>query len=106
MEASEEMREACRDATEQPLEKPSHDMSLKALDVYFAVDSRTLNKFTDEDIYHISILLTTANSEWKALPRLYIISRIIGHLDVLERLITLGITDLWLPLYWVFPGDH
>jgi ankyrin repeat protein/serine/threonine protein kinase len=98
MEASEEMREACRDATEQPLEKPSHDMSLKALDVYFAVDSRTLNKFTDEDIYHISILLTTANSEWKALPRLYIISRIIGHLDVLERLITLGITDLWLPL--------
>ncbi len=59
-------------------------------------DHRT--SYTDSEIHEISTLLGQQDSRWGKVPRTYIILRIIGHLNLLDELISLGFSDYWLPV--------
>ncbi|KAH0536331.1 hypothetical protein FGG08_006785 [Glutinoglossum americanum] len=54
-------------------------------------------RFTDLDIQQISDLLYHINARWSSVPRLYIVLRAIGQLQLLDAFIAQGMTDLWFP---------
>jgi hypothetical protein len=66
------------------------------LDTFF--DDRVI--YTDSEILEISSLLKHSHSEnaWNKVPRTYIVLRVIGQLDVLNKFIELGFSDEWFPV--------
>lgn len=55
-------------------------------------------RYTDADILEISCLLELmGRSAWSSVPRIYIILRRIGELQVLDAFTAQGITDIWFP---------
>ncbi|KAL5327966.1 hypothetical protein ACEPPN_005672 [Leptodophora sp. 'Broadleaf-Isolate-01'] len=56
-------------------------------------------RFTDVQCRDVARLLhESMNVSWSLAPRLYIILRTIGQLQVLDAFLDLGVNDLWLPL--------
>ena len=54
--------------------------------------------FAEKDIREIvAILECGPNKEWSRIPRIYIILRMINHLDAIEGFIEESITDAWFP---------
>ena len=54
--------------------------------------------YSDRDIYEISCSLKFADQhDWADAPRLYIVLRTIGQLNVLDILLEEGINDIWFP---------
>ncbi|KAI9766196.1 MAG: hypothetical protein M1839_005012 [Geoglossum umbratile] len=70
---------------------------MKEIDRYFLPDRGSLSKYSDKDIQRVSELLRPQNLKWSGATRLYIVFRVIGHLDVLDSVIAQGVTDLWFP---------
>jgi tetratricopeptide (TPR) repeat protein len=60
---------------------------------YFLEGQDKREPYTGSEINEISTLLKHSNPRWSKLPRTYIILRIVGHIDVLENLITSGFSD-------------
>jgi serine/threonine protein kinase len=54
--------------------------------------------YSDRDIQEIADLLCHANSSWSQVPRVYIVMRAIGQLQLLDELISFGFSDHWLPV--------
>jgi hypothetical protein len=54
--------------------------------------------YSDADIREISTLLKRHAPKWCKTPRIYIILRTIGSLDLLDRCIDVGFSDYWLPV--------
>jgi hypothetical protein len=71
--------------------------SLQELEKYFNTNTTSPKQYIDSDIQRISELLLFIKQEWSKCPRLYIILRTIGRLDLLESLVLLGLSDLWFP---------
>ena len=65
---------------------------------YFLEGRDRREPYIDSEINNISTLLKHLNPRWSKLPRTYIILRIIGHVDVLEDLISSGFSDYWFPV--------
>ena len=53
--------------------------------------------FKDSDIQKISMMLSHLDTGWARVPRIYIVLRSIGHLELLDTFINLGFTDYWFP---------
>ncbi|KAI9869165.1 MAG: hypothetical protein M1813_002989 [Trichoglossum hirsutum] len=54
--------------------------------------------YTDADIQQVSHLLRQMDHiEWSRIPRVYIVLRRIGQLQLLDSFVDLGITDIWFP---------
>ncbi|KAI9717137.1 MAG: hypothetical protein M1812_004885 [Candelaria pacifica] len=74
---------------------------LARLDEYFsdldAVGLAHDRTYSEADIQAIADLLQHVSRSWSRSPRLYIVLRAIGHLELLDNLIAQGFTDLWFP---------
>lgn len=54
--------------------------------------------YTDAEFIHISTYLRNIDKpDWSSVPRLYTVLQIIDQLDMLDRFIEQGITDIWFP---------
>jgi len=57
-------------------------------------------RFTEEDIQKIEDLLRWCSKDaWGRIPRIYIVLRLIGQLDAIEKFIEEEITDIWFPFH-------
>jgi hypothetical protein len=66
---------------------------------YFHSKEHLYTQFTDIQCQHIARLLReSGKASWSLVPRVYIILRIIGQLQLLDTFIDQGINDIWLPL--------
>ncbi|KAL5376730.1 hypothetical protein DPSP01_010275 [Paraphaeosphaeria sporulosa] len=65
---------------------------------FFPQGQGSRGPYTDSEIIEISELVKHLNQHWSNCPRTYIILRIIGHLDMLDRLIDIGFSDYWFPV--------
>ncbi|KAH7079473.1 kinase-like domain-containing protein [Paraphoma chrysanthemicola] len=54
--------------------------------------------YTDSGINAISALLKHSHPQWCEVPRTYVVLRVIGHLDLLDKLIDVGFSDYWFPV--------
>jgi len=64
---------------------------------YEASDGQVRSTFSDADILQISSLLRHMNLDWSRVPRIYIVLRIVGQLQLINTFIDHGITDFWFP---------
>src|SRR5438552_11308657 len=54
--------------------------------------------YSDTHILEISSLLRNSeHPSWSQVPRIYVVLRTIGQLQLLDEFIDQGITDIWLP---------
>ncbi|KAJ4352472.1 uncharacterized protein N0V89_007820 [Didymosphaeria variabile] len=79
-------------------EATAHQGLTGLLDSYFPNEHQDPEPYTDLTIRKISMLLEMFNIRWSKLPRTYIILRIIGYPDLLDRLIDFGFSDYWFPI--------
>ncbi|KAF2812117.1 uncharacterized protein BDZ99DRAFT_460899 [Mytilinidion resinicola] len=56
-----------------------------------------LKRLTHADIQHIAGLLQAVSPVWAQCPRLYIVVRVIDHLEIFEDFVAPGVNDLWFP---------
>lgn len=65
---------------------------------FFFKDRNSREPYTDHEITEISTLLQHSNPRWSKVPRVYVVLRTIGHLNLLDELIDLGFSDYWFPV--------
>ena len=65
---------------------------------FFILNDESRSPYSDWDVLEISRHLREAgNQTWSEAPRLYTILRVIGQLQVLDRILEEGISDIWFP---------
>src|SRR3984957_19717079 len=69
-----------------------------SLSTFFTGDKDSRSAYMDAEILEISSLLRSLNPPWEKVPRMYIVLRTIGHLDLLDQFIDLGFSDHWFPV--------
>jgi serine/threonine protein kinase len=77
---------------------PSPSERLDKFFLRYESSNMAIPRYSDSDIQQISKLLEEIHSDWSQVPRTYIVLRIIGELDLLSDLISLGFNDLWFPV--------
>jgi len=64
----------------------------------FFLETAPRDKYTDQDLQDISMLLRNMGHEsWGSVPRIYTVLRRIDELQLIDTFIELGITDFWFP---------
>jgi tRNA A-37 threonylcarbamoyl transferase component Bud32 len=66
--------------------------------ILFSGDPATREPYTDSQIHKIAILLQRLRPQWSKVPRTYMVVRMIGHLDILDELISAGFSDYLFPV--------
>jgi tRNA A-37 threonylcarbamoyl transferase component Bud32/predicted RNA-binding Zn ribbon-like protein len=66
--------------------------------ILFFGDPSTRQSFTDAQIQKIAKLLKLSQPQWSKHPRTYMVLRMIGQLEVIDRLISYGFSDYLFPL--------
>ncbi len=74
------------------------DIVFSRLGDFFADCNQRRTVYTDSEIQQVSLLLGQLNLQWSKVPRLYMVLRTIGCLDVLDTFIDLGFSDYWFPV--------
>ncbi|KAL1597984.1 hypothetical protein SLS60_008472 [Paraconiothyrium brasiliense] len=68
------------------------------LESYFPPGRQDTILYSDSTIREIQVLLGRIDIKWSRVPRIYIILRITGYLNLLDSLIDVGFSDYWLPV--------
>lgn len=77
---------------------PATEKSTPSLSSYFPSNGKRAGRYSDLECLRISQYLRhDGHTAWSEVPRLYIVLRLIKQLQLLDRLVDQGITDLWLP---------
>ncbi|KAH0558594.1 hypothetical protein GP486_004751 [Trichoglossum hirsutum] len=77
---------------------PYRTVEQKLGDFFSTGGERRKASYSDREIQQISgLLCATGRQSWSAVPRVYIVLRLINRLELLDMFIDQGITDIWLP---------
>ena len=80
-------------------QSPYRSVENRLEDLLIMSDDPAKMTYTEADFQHVSSLLrNTGRMKWSKVPRLYVVLRHIGHLQILDAFIDQGITDIWFPL--------
>src|SRR2546421_11000897 len=55
-------------------------------------------QYSESQIRQVADLLSHLNEAWAKVPRTYIVLRLIGQLQLLDKFIDLGFSDHWFPV--------
>ena len=76
----------------------SPPLSPSKLSDFFILNDEPQSRYSDWDVFEISRHLREAgHMTWSEAPRLYTVLRIIGQLQVLDKILDEGTSDIWFP---------
>lgn len=79
-------------------QRRGHGLDDRLAEFFTRAETPNRRQYTDTEIHQIQNLLGYKSRSWGRVPRMYIVLRLAGHLDLLDSLIGLGFTDHWFPV--------